>query len=111
MHDDYTKVDVVGWGGVHLFQCVSGFVCCLCLLYACMCPLVRSVCVPSAHGVGVSPPGVGVSCYLCVRLAFGAGHGIPCFTVSMIDQNCVLLNWNVRGLNNPARRKVVKDLS
>ena len=29
----------------------------------------------------------------------------------MIDQNCVLLNWNVRGLNNPARRKVVKDLS
>ncbi|KAG2588181.1 hypothetical protein PVAP13_5NG209043 [Panicum virgatum] len=28
----------------------------------------------------------------------------------MIDQNCVLLNWNVRGMNNPARRKVVRDL-
>jgi exonuclease III len=28
----------------------------------------------------------------------------------MIDQKCSLLNWNVRGLNNSARRKVVKDL-
>jgi len=28
----------------------------------------------------------------------------------MIDQNCVMVNWNVRGLNNPARRKVVRDL-
>lgn len=28
----------------------------------------------------------------------------------MSDQICVVLNWNVRGLNNPARRKVVKDL-
>jgi exonuclease III len=24
--------------------------------------------------------------------------------------NCVLLIWNVRGLNNPARRQVVKEL-
>ena len=31
--------------------------------------------------------------------------------VVMIDQNCVLFNWNVRGLNSPARRKVVRDLS
>ena len=29
----------------------------------------------------------------------------------MSDQNCVLLSWNVRGMNNPARRKVIKDLS
>jgi hypothetical protein len=28
----------------------------------------------------------------------------------MNDQQCVILNWNVRGLNNPARRQVVKDL-
>ena len=31
--------------------------------------------------------------------------------VPMIDQNCVMLNWNVRGMNNPARRKVIRDLS
>jgi len=31
--------------------------------------------------------------------------------VVMIDQRCVLLNWNVRGLNSPARRKVVRDLA
>jgi exonuclease III len=28
----------------------------------------------------------------------------------MIDQHCVLLSWNARGLNNKARRQVVKDL-
>ncbi|CAN6171901.1 unnamed protein product [Urochloa humidicola] len=28
----------------------------------------------------------------------------------MIDQNCVIFNWNVRGLNNTARRKVVRDM-
>jgi len=28
----------------------------------------------------------------------------------MSEQKCLLLNWNVRGLNNKARRKVVKDL-
>jgi exonuclease III len=28
----------------------------------------------------------------------------------MIEQNCVIFNWNVRGLNNTARRKVVRDL-
>ncbi|KAG2624178.1 hypothetical protein PVAP13_3KG110427 [Panicum virgatum] len=39
----------------------------------------------------------------------------PCkscvFVISiMSEQKCLLLNWNVRGLNNKARRKVVKDL-
>jgi len=28
----------------------------------------------------------------------------------MSEQKCLLLNWNVRGLNNKVRRKVVKDL-
>jgi exonuclease III len=28
----------------------------------------------------------------------------------MNDQQCVLLNWNVRGLNNLVRRRVVKNL-
>uniref|UniRef100_A0A0A9DZN0 Endonuclease/exonuclease/phosphatase domain-containing protein n=1 Tax=Arundo donax TaxID=35708 RepID=A0A0A9DZN0_ARUDO len=28
----------------------------------------------------------------------------------MSDQNCIILNWNARGLNNPVRRKVVRDL-
>jgi len=28
----------------------------------------------------------------------------------MHEQKCLILNWNVRGLNNKARRKVVKDL-
>jgi exonuclease III len=27
-----------------------------------------------------------------------------------LDHHCVLLNWNVRGINNPARKQVVKDL-
>ncbi|CAO2206826.1 unnamed protein product [Urochloa humidicola] len=27
----------------------------------------------------------------------------------MIEQNCTIFNWNVRGLNNTARRKVVRD--
>lgn len=26
------------------------------------------------------------------------------------DQNYIVFNWNVRGLNSPARRQVVKDL-
>jgi exonuclease III len=26
------------------------------------------------------------------------------------DPHCKVLNWNVRGLNNPARRQVVRDL-
>ena len=29
----------------------------------------------------------------------------------MSEQNCVLLNWNVKGLNYSARRQVVKDLA
>ena len=37
---------------------------------------------------------------------------VLCISVfPMIDQNCVVLNWNVRGLNNKARRKVVRDLA
>ena len=28
----------------------------------------------------------------------------------MNEQNCLILNWNVRGLNNSIRRRVVKDL-
>jgi exonuclease III len=28
----------------------------------------------------------------------------------MLEHTCNILNWNVRGLNNPARRKVVRDL-
>jgi len=28
----------------------------------------------------------------------------------MLEHVCNILNWNVRGLNNPARRKVVRDL-
>lgn len=30
---------------------------------------------------------------------------------SMIEHNCTILNWNVRGLNNPARRQVVRNLA
>lgn len=30
--------------------------------------------------------------------------------VFMIDQNCVILDWNIRGLNDGARKKVVRDL-
>jgi exonuclease III len=30
--------------------------------------------------------------------------------VQMIDQNCVIVNWNVRGLNMRARRSVVREL-
>jgi hypothetical protein len=28
----------------------------------------------------------------------------------MVEQHCVILNWNACGLNNPARRQVVKDM-
>jgi hypothetical protein len=54
----------------------------------------------------------------------GGGGGCCCFDVavfccnldcweeegswfSMTDQHCVIFNWNVRGLNNSARRQVV----
>ena len=39
------------------------------------------------------------------------GGCVESLLVVMIDQRCVLLNWNVRGLNSPARRKVVRDLA
>ena len=32
------------------------------------------------------------------------------FPLLMLEYNCNILNWNVRGLNNPVRRKVVRDL-
>jgi hypothetical protein len=32
-----------------------------------------------------------------------------CFSMNS-DSQCAILNWNVRGLNNPARRQVVRDL-
>lgn len=28
----------------------------------------------------------------------------------MVEHNCTILNWNVRGLNNPARRQIVRNL-
>lgn len=28
----------------------------------------------------------------------------------MSEQNCILLNWNLRGLNNPARRLVLRNM-
>ena len=44
---------------------------------------------------------------LCVCLP-SWGFGVLVF--SMLEHTCNILNWNVRGLNNPARRKVVRDL-
>jgi exonuclease III len=31
------------------------------------------------------------------------------YSSNMNDQHCIILNWNARGLNNPARRQVVRD--
>ena len=40
------------------------------------------------------------------------GCSVLCCTVSsMSEQKCLVFNWNVRGLNNKARRKVVKDFA
>jgi hypothetical protein len=40
----------------------------------------------------------------------GGMAAVMCSLVSpMSEQKCLLLNWNVRGLNSRARRKVVKD--
>ena len=33
-----------------------------------------------------------------------------CFILPMLEYNCNILNWNVRGLNNPARWTVARDL-
>jgi exonuclease III len=59
---------------------------------------------------------------------FWSSGGLGCFVVSgdpfhavtafgpvlsssmMFEQQCVILNWNARGLNNPARRQVVRNL-
>lgn len=35
---------------------------------------------------------------------------IVSITLIMNNQRCLILNWNVRGLNNPARRSVVRNL-
>lgn len=48
-----------------------------------------------------------VMCGVCCMEAVGPGV----YMFPMLDQNCVIMNWNVRGLNNSARRKVVKDLT
>jgi hypothetical protein len=37
-------------------------------------------------------------------------HGV-CYGSMDSDPNCVIFNWNVCGLNNPARRQVVRDLT
>lgn len=37
-----------------------------------------------------------------------SGCVFSCFPMS--EQKCLLFNWNVRGLNNKARRKVVRDM-
>jgi hypothetical protein len=31
------------------------------------------------------------------------------YSSNMNDQHCIILNWNARGLSNPARRQVVRD--
>lgn len=36
--------------------------------------------------------------------------GVVLLLVFMAEQNCVIVNWNVRGLNQSARRQVVRDL-
>lgn len=50
---------------------------------------------------------------LAFSLVKGFGGAVCLWCVSpfqMNNQNCNILNWNIRGLNNPARRKVVSDL-
>jgi hypothetical protein len=59
-----------------------------------------------------------LSCYMCLNVlgywctcfkcCFPGGGGV--YFVHMAAHNCVFLNWNVRGLNNPVRRRVVCDL-
>jgi hypothetical protein len=45
------------------------------------------------------------------RLCLHVWVVVECSSILMIDQKCVLMNWNVRGLNNSAPRKVVRDLA
>ena len=50
-------------------------------------------------------------CFLGIVTGISAPTAELSFLVLIIsEQKCVVLNWNVRGLNNKARRKVVKDL-
>lgn len=49
-------------------------------------------------------------CLLVLMLSFYWVAGELRVLAAMIDKNCVIFNWNVRGLNNRARRKVVKDM-
>lgn len=47
---------------------------------------------------------------LVARLVFKALGVQELDLFAMSEQNCILLNWNVRGLNNKARRDVVCNL-
>lgn len=46
----------------------------------------------------------------CRAVAWGFFRVPSAFLLQMIEQNCTFLNWNVRGLNNKARRDVVCNL-
>jgi hypothetical protein len=50
--------------------------------------------------------------FLGASSAVLGGHGVcVCSLVSLMsEQKCLLFDWNVRGLNSKARRKVVRDL-
>ena len=99
-----------------VLMCVCVWTCVLCLfkvvspcfrVCACLwgeCPYY-CCCSVFTHG-GV--------CYVC----FPAAKTVCCSSKTrgvirfpMIEQRCVLLDWNVRGLNNSARRKLVRDLA
>lgn len=50
--------------------------------------------------------------YWCLGGEYGRGSNWAkkIHKLQMNEQNCIILNWNVRGLNGKATRKVVKDL-
>ena len=59
-------------------------------------------------------PLVGRNWQLCSAVCGGPWFSVCCavFVLVLLDaQNCSILNWNVRGLNNSARRKVVSELA
>ena len=51
-----------------------------------------------------------LACVCSAMLLFINRSSSSCPGSFMAAHNCILLNWNVRGLNNPARRKVVCDI-
>lgn len=74
-----------------------GTLVCVCV---CVCPGLWRTWLVSGVGFGLFLGRVStVASFLC-------SLGYP-----MSEQKCLLFNWNVRGLNNKARRKVVKDLA